>query len=331
MSKSGGRRGWLVPSLRFGLVLVAVVLAAVTLVGVFGRWWPMLDLVNHFRHAALALAVAGLGVAAAAHFRRAAVIFAAVALVQGFFVGPEFLAGASAQGIADQVRGLTFKIVTYNMQGGETRPAALRAFIKREAPDVLVLQEASAPVRPLVDSLSDMLPFRVDCIGRRWCHLAILSRHRLHGERIGTRWDGRSGNGPPIVETRLAVDGRPITVLGTHLVRPFDGRRQRREFDALGDRLNERGVGTAIVTGDFNAAPWSQAMRRFEHEIPLRRATRALFSWPQGCLTDRLCAPGPLLPIDHIFASTDIVPIAVRRGPELGSDHYPVVAVFAFR
>lgn len=331
MLKTGSRRGLLVRGLTIGLVLLAVVLTMVTLAGFVGRWLPYFDLINQFRHFALVVAVAGLVLASAVRHRSTMIVFASVTLVHGVFVGPELLAGASARGIADKVGGRTFKIVSYNMQSARTRPSAFRAFIEREAPDVLVLQEASAPVRPLVDPLSDMLPFRADCIGRRWCHVAILSRHRLLRERVEMRQRSPIGNRPPIVEARLEVDGRPITVLGTHLVRPFDGLGQRREFEALGDHLAEQTTATILLTGDFNSAPWSHAMRRFEDAVPLRRATRALFSWPQGCVSRRLCFPRPLLPIDHIFASTDALPIAVRRGPALGSDHYPVIAVFVLR
>ena len=37
----------------------------------------------------------------------------------------------------------------------------------------------------------------------------------------------------------------------------------------------------------------------------------------------------PLLPIDHLYAGPGWATVSVRRGPPLGSDHYPLVVTLA--
>ena len=62
----------------------------------------------------------------------------------------------------------------------------------------------------------------------------------------------------------------------------------------------------------------------------LERRTRALFTWPAGRFSRlRFAAPFPILAIDQVYAGSDWKTVAVRRGPELGSDHYPVVVELA--
>jgi endonuclease/exonuclease/phosphatase (EEP) superfamily protein YafD len=78
-----------------------------------------------------------------------------------------------------------------------------------------------------------------------------------------------------------------------------------------------------ILTGDFNSAPWSFTLRRFDRRVGLRRRTRALATWP----TRRFAMPFPFLAIDHVYAGSDWKTVSVRRGPRLGSDHFPVVVI----
>ena len=81
-----------------------------------------------------------------------------------------------------------------------------------------------------------------------------------------------------------------------------------------------------ILVGDFNSTPWSFARRREETALGLERRTRILPTYP---------ANGPfgvaLLPIDHVYAGPGWGTVSINRGPRLGSDHYPIVAVLAPR
>ncbi|MDE2488701.1 MAG: endonuclease/exonuclease/phosphatase family protein, partial [Alphaproteobacteria bacterium] len=83
------------------------------------------------------------------------------------------------------------------------------------------------------------------------------------------------------------------------------------------------------VTGDFNSTPWSFSRRRWDKAFGLIRRDRALFSWPAGKTVWGVKPPFPILPIDHVYAGPDWATVSIRRGPKLGSDHYPVVAILA--
>ena len=80
-----------------------------------------------------------------------------------------------------------------------------------------------------------------------------------------------------------------------------------------------------IVAGDFNMTPWSYRLQRLLASAGLRRHATFLRSWP----TDRypqFRLPAPAFLIDHVLSTPDIKSVSIRMGPNLGSDHLPVIA-----
>jgi endonuclease/exonuclease/phosphatase (EEP) superfamily protein YafD len=85
-----------------------------------------------------------------------------------------------------------------------------------------------------------------------------------------------------------------------------------------------------ILAGDFNSTPWSFARREDDRRFGLIRRDRAMWSWPAEFVGPHgFQAPFPFLPIDHIYAGPGWATVSVSRGPRLGSDHYPLIAVLA--
>ncbi|MEP7209475.1 MAG: endonuclease/exonuclease/phosphatase family protein [Alphaproteobacteria bacterium] len=83
--------------------------------------------------------------------------------------------------------------------------------------------------------------------------------------------------------------------------------------------------------GDFNATPWSSVPRQLDGSTPLVLRTHALFSWPT--LSGALGMVGvraslAFAPIDHVYPERGLRLTELRRGPNIGSDHYPVIAYF---
>jgi endonuclease/exonuclease/phosphatase (EEP) superfamily protein YafD len=80
-----------------------------------------------------------------------------------------------------------------------------------------------------------------------------------------------------------------------------------------------------VLMGDLNMTPWSQGLQRLDRLLPLQRVTRAQPSWPAPLNMFGTRLPFPVMPIDHIYATPDLSPGSVARGPFIGSDHYPVI------
>ena len=120
-----------------------------------------------------------------------------------------------------------------------------------------------------------------------------------------------------------------FTVIAVHNAWPTDQeqeRQERRLADIIALSPRER----TIVAGDFNSAPWSFARRRWDAEFGLIRRDRGIFTWPARPYRRwSFLGNFPFLAIDHIYAGSGWATVEVRRGPRIGSDHYPVVAILA--
>ena len=142
---------------------------------------------------------------------------------------------------------------------------------------------------------------------------SILSRipiQAVHEHRLPGAMEGRG-----ILEVRFNLDGRPLTVLVTHLA--LRQRTRLRQVAYLA-RLVQR-VGPAVVMGDFNAKPDSKEIAHLCEAAGLRLADRpahaTLPSWR------------PRAAVDHILATPEIALEEYGPLPELLSDHLPVQAV----
>ncbi|WP_414833668.1 endonuclease/exonuclease/phosphatase family protein [Afifella sp. YEN Y35] len=308
--------------------LVGVMLASLISFG--GYWWPSLDSINHFRpflFAGFAL------VAALALFARLRLAFALgvfLVLAQGWFLIAEILPEAHFGSIAAETAGVPLKVISFNMLDKRVDAAGLARMVERERPDVLVLIEAWPNTAHVLAELKPFLPYRLDCFSAHFCDVAILTRHPFTKTYV---WDPPAGepreNNVSLMSVTFEKDGIPVTVWGTHLDWPVPARGQTMQFEAMRKDLQDAGPNT-ILAGDFNSTPWSFALQRFGAAIPLHRITRAMPTWPSEKAVFRgrhsVRAFGPFMPLDHIFIGKAIRKTDVRRGPYLGSDHYPVIA-----
>ncbi len=87
-----------------------------------------------------------------------------------------------------------------------------------------------------------------------------------------------------------------------------------------------------IVAGDFNLTPWSPRFPAVLSASGLKLAdTGSIWphTWPapSGWFYGGLVVRG--FPIDHILVSRHFALLAARRGPDIGSDHLPVIVDLA--
>lgn len=320
--------------LRGALGLGAIGFMIVTLIGLYGAVDAEYDAINHFRIwitlPALLLALLALVVKA----RAAAAMTLAALLVHAFTIVPEVYAGWSSP--AADPHENRFKLVTFNMAFRLTDAQKLRRFIEAERPDVLVMQEVLGKGVATVEALKDLMPYRSHCMNERVCDLALLSRHPIvSGDIKRATLVGPNPNRTRLVRAELDIagltgkPGRTVTVMTTHLAWPLPPDRQQTQFRQLARLISASETDNTILAGDFNSTPWSFALKHFDAAVPLTRVTRAFHSWPTRQTIAGLSMPFPLLPIDHVFAGSKFRAESVRRGPYLGSDHYPVIVEFA--
>lgn len=247
------------------------------------------------------------------------------AMPPAMLVIPEY-AAALQGGVRPAPNTPQLKVITVNLWSHNNDYAGLAQLISTERPDIIVVQEAFGGWKAAIESLAPEYRVQAGCLDPSECNVAILSRLPLI-EVAPTQ-------STAIVAARLRFwtgSGYiPIGIVGVHLSRRQTAQTQREEWDYLVVVTESLGD-AAVLAGDFNATPWSRSLRRLDELIDLDRRTHALSSWPTSVriFTSVRLRMAPMFPIDHVYAGSRWRTVEVRRGPDIHSDHFPIIATFA--
>jgi endonuclease/exonuclease/phosphatase (EEP) superfamily protein YafD len=300
---------------------VAGAAAAAALAANGGRGSPELDLISQF--APIFVGAGLLALVAAIWVQRWAqsplLVLGFLSLVGGaWLMAPEFLRDRGPVAPANAAGQI--KIIQFNALQTNENIGAVADWLAAEKPDIVTIQEARHDLR-------DVLKTRTG-----W-HVAGAAGSLMIFSRAPRIRMDRPALGP---ESRLhwvnatypSASG-PYEVVTVHLGWPL-GPGQRHQWTGLAALLRHWPTGRMILTGDFNATPWSYAMRAGEAAVPLFRRDRAIPTFPAPRKTDEpVRAPFAILPIDHVYAGPGWATVKVARGPNLGSDHYPLIVTLA--
>ncbi|MGI9023920.1 MAG: endonuclease/exonuclease/phosphatase family protein, partial [Acidimicrobiales bacterium] len=220
-----------------------------------------------------------------------------------------------------------FRLFSANVLFTNTYLDGIAAEIHKADPDVVVLQEVSAPTVAGLDraGILDLFPHRwlaprPDPLGT-----AILSRLPLEA---ADSWkvDG------------VTLANRATVVVGDHRVRLYNVHTRApfgpsglaiwtAQLEALGDVVRSE-PGPLVLVGDFNAAcghrPFRSLLAAGVRDAHLARRRWWVTTWP----SDMRLAP-PFARIDHVLVSPHVVVLDVGEGVGEGSDHRPVFADLA--
>ncbi|MFO7936869.1 MAG: endonuclease/exonuclease/phosphatase family protein [Kiritimatiellia bacterium] len=130
----------------------------------------------------------------------------------------------------------------------------------------------------------------------------------------------------PLSTVSLKKCGRKLTVRGLHPlapVTPYHWKWRNTYMLELAEKLDEC-EGPVILTGDFNNTPWTYHYRQFIKKSGLLDSSQGrgpLPTWP---------ASTAILPLDHCLHSKNVIITTRKRGPHIGSDHYPLIITAQF-
>ena len=322
--------GWLRVALTgliaLGVGVLGLAVASLGIISQWGRVRPVLDIATHFAPIWLATALVVLGYGLWLAPRGWLVAFVTLGTVGGIAwasqIVPEYLRPMSPRGKTDAPHQI--KLIQFNTWGRNQDPEGTARWIVAQDPDIIVMEEVEAPMRR---AMLAAYPYHLAC---GTCSVAIFSKQRpLASDIPETPWTGPRA---PMARATYRLAGETFSVIGVHYSWPTTGRLQQAQGQRLAAVLDTFPESHLIVAGDFNSTPWSFARRREDKVFGLERRTRAVFSWPAGRISRyRVLAPFPILPIDHVYAGSAWQTLEVRRGPRLGSDHYPVVVSLALK
>lgn len=299
---------------------VTVTLFAVALIGLlvgrFGGIWPGLDVVAQFSGHLIGLAAAA-GLALLVRWRPM------VITGLGLFIT---LAAHTLIAEARQAPGPLpathdgrplLRVVALNAWHHNTTPQAMAEYLIGETADIVLLSEFGPNRLELLHKLEATYPYRAGCPEVWGCAMMVLSQRPF----TASGSSAAKGFGPlPNAWVRFGDGKDSLTVIGVHIIKALDGTLlHRAQLEELAVTAKSA-PGAVIVGGDFNETPWTHGFSEFRRQSGLKPASGFLPSFPTG-------VKGlPQLSIDHIFASPAIKAVSAGLGPDVGSDHRPVVA-----
>lgn len=305
--------------------LAAGICAAAALAAQQGRSSLRWDLLTHFTPVWFAGALLAALIALFAFSGLARWTIVAVSLVgliaAGWLMVPELTRSTGPHAGSDAPGQL--KVIQFNVWDRDLDPARTIDWIAAQRPDIVVLEETTPEFRRLVEAKTGWTSPCRNCEVMIYSHLPgqVTPVPKMEGPRPG-----------PLAHLTFQDANGPFTVIGVHNAWPTDGEDQQRQEARLAQVIAAFPRGRTIVAGDFNSTPWSFSRRRWDAAFGLTRRDRSIFSWPAGQVVKgktHFRFPIPILPIDHVYAGPGWATVSITRGPKLGSDHYPIVAVLA--
>lgn len=289
---------------------LALLAGIASLAGLIGELHWRIDLAAHHQLAYLAWFATALAVALVLRRRRDALLVALLALPCAAQIALAQWRTAPAAG-----EGSALKVMTFNVNNDNERTDDLLAWIQRENPDIILLQEFTPRVEAALASLRGDWPYGRGVSREDPWGIALLSRRPV--SQVEVHFPERV----PVLVATVELDGRQVTVVSAHPLPPIDEEMaaMRDEMLAeLGQRLALR-PGPIVLGGDLNATPWSTGYRALVHRAdlaPLRSGFVPRPTWPAWFT--------PVIPIDHVLVRGFTG--SARIGPHLGSDHLPLIA-----
>lgn len=249
-------------------------------------------------------------------WRRTILVAGSAAVIgSGLLIAPEFIRDAGPQAKPD-ARG-QIKVIQLNALRHNADVARVVTWLIAQDPDVVTISEARPDLRDLLIKRTGW-----KTAGARGS-LMVFTPERY----VGMRRPRPVGGAPLVFVNATYANGTgPIEVVTTHFDRRI-GLSVAGQIEALEGVARQLPRDRMIMTGDFNATPWSAEIRQLDRSLGLSRRDRAIASWPAQVFGRPW--PLPLLPIDHVYAGPGWATVSVERGPWLGSEHYPVIVRLA--
>ena len=295
----------------FLLIVATAALVLATALGDHRDW--RLSLMGHFRAHLAGASLAGAVLAALLGSGTLVVVLLLCAAVNIYVIL------RATRPSREAVEGTKVRLFFSNLLEGNRSTGLVLDWVGRERPDLFVCAEAHRHWRLALKALESQY---AHVAGSEQGDVMIFSRRPFESRPL----ELFAEVGHAVV---ARVDG--LTVVGVHTGSP----ESRLRKDALDDLLAKVGAavrettGPAVVVGDFNASPWTPPVRRLMAETGLRCAAGSLGGSFPARLGGRTIPGWFGLPIDIVLVGRGAQAIR-RRGPLVGSDHWPIAAELSY-
>ena len=130
-------------------------------------------------------------------------------------------------------------------------------------------------------------------------------------------------------ELQIAQDVK-LAILGVHVSTPYSAQTyelRSKQFAQIEDFATSTSI-PLLVAGDFNSTPWSLTFKQLLENTALSAASSTRLPLPTWRIRS---LPIFFAQIDNVLYSDKLCVKRLNTLPDVGSDHWPLVANFAVR
>jgi endonuclease/exonuclease/phosphatase (EEP) superfamily protein YafD len=311
---------------------LALLVVLFCVLGLAGGHWGLFDFYGQLQAQALVAALVFMILAAALQRWLWLALLSACVAGLAWAVHPFALVPRQLEPLVGADRPL--RVGWANLRNWSTGGESVAQLLAAEMPDIAILTELSANHRAAIQGAE---AYRYTSTFPAGSAFDVMLLSRLQPADL--RFDYTHGTEFPVMETRFCEIGRAtrcLAIIALHAPRlplPWAAlgvpATRRDAMLALAARLARQRLEArdhVLLLGDFNAAPYSSGFRTVLAAsglgdsccLPAERPVRPLPTWYSTW-------PGVGLAIDHALISPGVRVVTRRLGPDIGSDHRPLV------
>ena len=274
-----------------------------------------LELFSHFRLQYLGTALLLSLLLFVLRSRRWAALMLVIAIVNILPIAPWYMAEPKAP----PEDGTRIKLLLSNVYSGNRNTQAIVDLVRGENPDLVFLQELTNRRNQDLAVLRESYAYSLNIPRDDNFGIAVLSRHPFASAKVI--------ESPPFQLPTLVVEvgigGETIALVTTHPLPPIGetGYESRNTQLASITELVNLFTGPRVLIGDLNTTMWGHHYGLLVEETGLvnaRYGFGVLPTWPTHL-------PFAMIPIDHCLVSEEFSILMARSGPDIGSDHLPLI------
>jgi endonuclease/exonuclease/phosphatase (EEP) superfamily protein YafD len=310
-------------NLKYFILIGAVILLVASTISFLPLKTLPIDLLSHFRLQYFAAAIIGIliclwKIRTQTRARIATGIFICSAILNGWALVPYLPSG----NVSTSTNG-SIKIAVANIYTKNQNHDAVLSFIRQEEPDLVLLIETNDRWVRAMAPLKNIYPYSYDIFRPQNFGMIVLSKK--HMGPVETNFFTDSKNIVSLLFD-LIIEDKKYSITAVHAAPPIGNKwfqRRNLHLQSVANLVSNQN-GSTLVLGDLNTTPFSYSYKQFLKSSRLKdpRETRGyLPTW------------GPIelfpfrIPIDHILLSKDLEATSLAVGPDIGSDHRPLIAV----
>ena len=224
----------------------------------------------------------------------------------------------------------TIKVAHYNKLYFADNLDRLLPWIKQEAPDIMVIQEADPQALKAIKELATY-PHILERIPDNPFGFILLSKYPIISHTI-TEIPAYVFNNIYVHAIIDIPDFAPLSVYAVHPVPPVSGihsKQRNSDIKTISDLIKHDKHENIILSGDFNITPYSPYFLDMLRQTELKNEYTSIFpppTWPSQFFNTIF-----QIPIDHILHKGSLKLIEKRRSGAMDSDHHSLVAIFSYK